>query len=99
MLVNGTLNVTVDIPTKEALKVVLAALGYRENTHDSGFCVLQKDDGNNTTGETGLFQWEDISYHGSPCITYHLVSHDPDVIQKFLLGEQLSSLQKAGKLK
>lgn len=98
MMVNGTLNVTVDISTKEALKVVLSALGYRKNSRDSGLCVLQKNDKNNTTGKTGLFQWEDISCHGSPCIKYSLVSHDTDVIEKFLLGEKLYYMQETGRL-
>ena len=44
MTVNGTMNVSVEISVDEALKVIYPALGFKPNTSDKGYVVLEKDD-------------------------------------------------------
>lgn len=72
------------------------ALGFKPNTSDKGYVVLEKDDEHNKAGKTALYRYEDIG-HRSKLLEYHFVSDDEDVIKKYLIGERLYKLQRAYK--
>ncbi len=91
MKVNGTMNVEVDISFDEALKVVLSELGYHSR---SDLTVLEPNDKNNETGVRALYSYEDISYHGSPCLKYTLVTTDETRINDYLLALELVKVRK-----
>lgn len=51
--------------------------------------ILEANDRRNPKHVKGIFRAEDISYHGSPCWEYKLVSTDESKIKDFELAQQL----------
>lgn len=94
MEVRGLMKVNVDISFEEAFNVVVKGLGF-----ESERTVLEADDARNETGKRGLFWFRDISYHGSPQLEYHLITHDEKEIENFLLGEKLVRMKYNGQFK
>lgn len=83
------LNATVDVTPAMGLKVVLEELGFKMPKNDFYMTILEANDRRNPKHVKGIFRAMDISYHGSPCWEYKLISTDESKIKDFELAHQL----------
>lgn len=87
-------NVKVDITISDAVKVINESLGYMESGEYRGYAVLEADDRRNPDKKKGIFRWDDISQHGSPCLEWEAVTFDPDATRKFEIAATIQKLLK-----
>lgn len=99
MVVNGTMEVKVDIKPEEALKVIKNYLGLSEIGDYTDIKVLDENSKYNTCGKKAIYKVVDMSWYGSYKDEYNLITCDEDkiaIFEAYLLLE--SSIKNNKKL-
>ena len=96
MLVNGKMDVQVEISALEAIKVIKDSLGITE-TSISTFEVLKADHEDNQCGKEAIYRVTDISRHGSWTGEYELITWNPEKVAIFKAFQTLEKAIKENK--
>lgn len=98
MVVNGTMNVKVDVRPSEAISIIKDYLGLTNIDKYTDVVVLDKNDNMNECGRKAIYKITDMSWYGSYSDRYEVLTSDENkiaILEAFqLLEETISKGEK-----